>query len=693
MSNTFIPDTKGFVSATKVQSFTSPQQAQVRENIGVAVPVAFSEFLTAPSLDYVNIESGTYTVPNNTTVDTELRGVSRQWIGGLFVRDDSATVNGGTVIQNNAGHRYVRQWDQVNIVPEFFRVGSNGYRNDVDVINAAALSLTNGGVIQLQYGKTYWGKQVEIPVNCTLTGGIIKRIQLASSVLTVQANAGATNITVANASAFRVGMNVQIANVLGYSNTASNDSSHYLVSAVSGNVVTLYVPTAVTMPIGAVLFEHSFQLACSTPAPTNTFSRIVIDGVYFDGNLSQNAHTESWTLNNGLYFGGSYLDVKICNCRFYDMPSECITVTGHAWIEKNLFKNIKGSCVHGSAANVEGGQGVWIVDNKAENVCQSTAAINGHGPFFGFYTQSNATSDVTIKNNKIYDLNNGYIVSHLMPGLRIEGNTVVDGEGVHADIFASTVRDAANIINNTFDNLKFCTFGGTGDVELNFGFNFCNNICTNLIMTAVGNRFASISNNEFRYDSNVHAPLSDSTALYLGGSFEFLGNTVVNLSPSNANFQRGLLLQAYTGLIPEMNVSDNVFRGWRTAIQTNQNQPTEQWYSSFTCDNNTINIPTLSGTRRGINSFITGAMITNNKIHAESASGAVGIFSQGSNTDAMPTAYAGCIKNNIVTNCQFWVSTTWYAHTIEGNNYTGTTNHLSSGVRQNVGVNFPIVAS
>jgi hypothetical protein len=695
MSNTFIPDTKGFVSATKVQSFTSPQQAQVRENIGVAVPVAFSEFLTAPSLDYVNIESGTYTVPNNTTVDTELRGVSRQWIGGLFVRDDSATVNGGTVIQNNAGHRYVRQWDQVNIVPEFFRVGTNGLRNDTDAINAAASQLPSGGTIRLQNKKTYFGKQVTVNPGTKLTGGIIKRIQLAQTTLAAQANAGATTITVTSSAAFRIGMEIQIATGLGSQDTATRDSGWFTISSISGNTITLSRATLYTMASGASVFEICLQFACSETSTAVNDTDVICENVTFDGNNTQNNETHSWTLNNCAIVSGYLQGMVFNSCKFIDMPSDVVTVAGKAWFNDCEWRDVYGACVHGSSSTDEGSEGIWINACIAENVCISSAEENGHGPYAGFYTQSARTRDIRIHDCRLTDLNFGYVFSNQHPGMYLTNSRVENARGIVKDIFRTTVQEAPKIIGNTFIEAGNIATGGVGDVHLNTGLVIANNSFINTAIRCLGNKGAVIAKNTFRWTSNYQSRLDNEEidsidanyGVLLSGEVQFEGNVLINESPTSASLTHGIFVLAYDSFAPRFNADNNRIEGFSVGIETSQGSNTEPSPTAFAMRGNIILIPTMTGTRRGILSRISGGQIIGNTVVASSSANAIGIYAQGvDDTDVL----AGPVMGNTVLGCATWLQTGFLDNIITNNVYEGVYDHISSSTLQRIGANTKI---
>lgn len=660
----------------------------------------YTEFLTNASANVVTIQSGTYTVPNDVTVDSELRGATREWVGGVFVRDDSATFDGGVVISNNAGHKYVRQWDGVNIVPEFYRIGLNFIRNDVDAINRAGANLTSGGTISLKTGKTYWGKTVSMPFNTRLVGGTIKRIELPSSLLTVQANAGATSVTVADGSIFSGGMLVHIADGVGFSDLAG--ASAFQVVSVSGNVVTLNTPITHTMPVGSVLFHTVFQLG-ATSISQATDANITIENVVFDGNRTQNPHTQAWTLNGCIYLGGYHNNVRINNCTFRDIPGDAITVAGKAWVTNCAFHDIYGACVHGSAANSAAAKGVVIENCHFNNVCLSTAAEHGHGPAVGVYLQSNLTRDVQFLNCRIEGIG-GNVVNYMSEGLVIQGCYIKDANGIFGEVSSAAPRQAPRIIGNAFVNVGNLYAGGfVGSEHLLDGIVISGNYFKNSAIRVGASRHSTITNNAFEFDSTYQTrfaagdiqDLGFNAAVVLGGEVTFTGNRLINSAPASASLQRGVYMMGFDTPSTSYTLSGNTVQGFLVAIENALNTGTEvtPWKNVCTIVGNSITLPDVAGTRRGILSYASGVTIANNSIHSLRTLAAEGIYASGANNDITSGAIGCKVLNNIVTGCQFWLVTEWYCNVIDGNTFEGSVSHQNSSTRQTIGINTELTTS
>jgi hypothetical protein len=658
---------------------------------------SFSAFLAGPSADVVSLRDEVYTVPDDTTVDAELRGETRQFVGGLFVRDDTATVDNGIVIQNTAGAKYVRQWDGVNIVPEFFRIGRGSLRNDTDAITAAATKLTKGGTLRLQNKKTYWGKLITVPPGTKMIGGTIKRIQLAQTTLAAQANAGATTITVADASTFRVGMTIQIATGLGYQDTSTRDSAGFIVNNINGNVITLSRATLYTMTSGASVFEYCLQFACSETTPSLNDADVLCEHVTFDGNNTQNNATHSWTLNNCAMVSGYLQSIRFNKCRFIDMPSDVVTVAGKAWFTECEWRDVYGACVHGSSGTDAGAEGVWIENCVANNVCISSATENGHGTYVGFYTQSARTRDIRVQNCRLTDLNLGYVFSHQHPGMYLTDSRVENARGIFADISRTEPDEAPKIIGNNFINAGNIITGGVGDIHLNTGLVISNNSFLNTSIRCVGNKDAVITANSFRwtsdYQTRVNAGEIDSIGanygVLLSGEVQFSDNALVNEAPNSSALTHGVFVLAYTGFQPKFNADNNRIEGFSIGIETSQGLVTAPTPTAFAMRGNLIVIPTMSGTRRGILSRISGAQIVGNTVIATSAADAIGIYAQGVDTITNPALVAGPVIGNTVLGCATWCQTAWFDNIITNNVYEGVYNNISSPL-QRIGANTKI---
>ena len=475
LSSFFIPKTDREIAAGTVLANPSGVLANpvgvdaedMRDLISAVGYNTYSEFLSTTST-VIEISSGTYTVPSDSTVIADVRGLTRHWVGGVFVKDNTATVDGGCVIANTAGDKYVRQWDKTNAVPEFYRLGVDSIASDTDAISRALSQLNNGGTVHLQREKTYIGETVAIGKGCTITGGTIKRAQLVRTTLAANASVSNTSITVTSATGFRIGMSIQIANGTTYADLATNDSTNFSITNIVGNVITLNQAIQVGKSSGASVFQIADQLNYSGAINANIDCNVYLDNVTFDGNESQNAISRAWTVNNLGVFSSRLQNFRVNGCLIINQPSECFTVATRAWFTDCYFNNVWGSCIHGSAANLADYEpgGVWINSCYFENVCRSTAAENGHSTELGVYTQSQNTQHVGFDDCVLEDTNNGYIVSAVSNLLSILRCRAKDCKGIAFDANRTTAIDGPIVVDNQFQDCGNLTIGGAGDVPI-----------------------------------------------------------------------------------------------------------------------------------------------------------------------------------------------------------------------------------
>lgn len=683
-----------FTVHTVAQTLTTEQKTQARDNIDAVGYKTYSEFLNS-SGDVVSILSGIYTVPNDSTVISAVRGLTRQWVGGVFIKDNTATVDGGCVIANAAGDKYVRQWDKINAVPEFYRLGINDIASDTDAISRAISQLGNGGTVHLQREKTYIGETVGIGKGCRLVGGTIKRAQLVRTTLAANASIGATSVTVTSSTGFRVGMFVQIASGTAYADLATSDSTNFSITNIVGNVITLSQAVQVAKSSGASFFQIADQLNYSGAINANVDCNVYLDGVTFDGNESQNAISHSWTVNNLGVFSSRLQNFRVNSCLITNQPSECFTIATRAWFTDCYFNNVWGSCIHGSASNLADYEpgGVWINNCYFENVCRSTAAENGHSTELGVYAQSQNTQHVGFDDCVLEDTNNGYIVSAVSNLLSITRCRAKDCKGIAFDANRTTAIEGPIVIDNQFQDCGNLTIGGAGDVPTNIGVRITGNVFVNTAIRAVGLVESLIGHNTFRFnstyqtnrDSGYWHNLGLATALMVGYECDVIDNSIENESTASASLEFGVYLYGFAANPLASRCDENRIVGFKTSIKTLDNTPSSPWRNSIS--RNQITIPVIAGNRFGIECTLSGTEITDNQIYSASSASVVGIRAVGVDTDTTPTLIAGQIKNNKVVGCTIWLRTSWFDNIIDGNVYDGAYDWLSGATRQRLGVN------
>ena len=692
-----IPIAAGTVLANPTGSLANPvgvDAAGMRTLLSAVGYSTYSEFLSTTST-VIEISSGTYTVPSDSTVIADVRGLTRHWVGGVFVKDNTATIDGGCVIANTAGDKYVRQWDKTNAVPEFYRLGVDSIASDTDAISRALSQLNNGGTVHLQREKIYIGETVAIGKGCTITGGTIKRAQLVRTTLAANASVAATSITVTSATGFRVGMYIQIASGTAYADLATNDSTNFSITNIVGNVITLNQAVQVAKSSGASVFQIADQLNYSGAINANIDCNVYLDNVTFDGNESQNAISRAWTVNNLGVFSSRLQNFRVNGCLITNQPSECFTIATRAWFTDCYFNNVWGSCIHGSADNAADYEpgGIWINSCYFENVCRSTAAENGHSTELGVYTQSQNTQHVGFDDCVLEDTNNGYIVSAVSNLLSILRCRAKDCKGIAFDANRTTAIEGPIVVDNQFQDCGNLTIGGAGDVPTNIGVRITGNVFVNTAIRAVGLVDSLIGHNTFRFNSTYQTnrtsgywhSLGVDTALLVGYECDVIDNSIENESTASASLEFGVYLYGFAANPLALRCDENRIVGFKTSVKTLDNTPISPWRNSIS--RNQITIPVIAGNRFGIECTLSGTEITDNQIYSASSASVVGIRAVGVDTDTTPTLIAGQIKNNKVVGCVTWLRTSWFDSIIDGNIYDGAYDWLSGSTRQRHGIN------
>jgi hypothetical protein len=385
------------------------------------------------------------------------------------------------------------------------------------------------------------------------------------------------------------------------------------------------------------------------------------------------------------------------------MPSDVITVAGKAWVINCIFKDIYGACVHGSATNTASAKGVVIENCQFDNVCLSTPTQHGHGPSVGVYLQSNLTRDIQMLNCRIEN-NSGYVVNYLSEGLVLQGNYVKTSKGIFAENVSSTPRAAPRVIGNAFIDAGNLWAGGfTGNEHLHNGIVISGNYFKNSAIRVTDTRHATITNNSFEFDSSYQTRFSAgeiqdlqfNSAVVLGGEVTFTGNRLINASASSASLQRGVYMMGFDAPATSYMIASNTVQGFNVGIENAVNTGTEvtPWGNVCSIIGNSITLPDVAGTRRGVYSLASGVTISGNTIHSLRTLAAQGIYASGANNDTTSGAIGCKVLNNIVTGCQYWLVTEWYCNVIDGNTFEGTYLHQDSSTRQTFGINTSLTTS
>lgn len=240
--------------------------------------------------------------------------------------------------------------------------------DDTASINAAMTAAGVGGTIALMPGVTYEISAELLPLarqKIFGNGAVIKkRAQIVTTTTTaITANATLV-ITLTDASALRVGMQVAFAQqgvartALNYGTTLSRTRK---ITAISGNTITLDGAPDISSASGATCF-----LAFASCNPL--VSDVSVVDVTFDGNRANWSYCR-WEVIAEALTGSLTVNVIYDRCRFQEFPGEGVTLYGNAPIvDKCYFKSGSGNGVHFS-----GCIGARVTSNQFEDLNLDTS--------------------------------------------------------------------------------------------------------------------------------------------------------------------------------------------------------------------------------------------------------------------------------------------------------------------------------
>lgn len=654
--------------------------------------------------DIVNVQDFTYEGPDGEEYTT---------LGGVFKRVTTGTENGGTLLVATNGDKWERDWDKIHVQSEWWEVGGRDYKgevftnkntqsalfsgfpkgiyNETDRINSALEVGGNGAVVEFYKDKIYTtDARLEVKVGQTINGNncTLKRISTPTSLVTANALAGATTVTVADASNFRVGQVIMFtipsapnAGVAFSENVGIIDL--HRISNITGNVITFTNGLAANVNIG---YRAIITFSIIQASHGDNEELFTVQGVNFDGNKVGNPYCFDWRYGFSLYLSSYSYQSRVVNCSFKNTPAE--NITGSACqIINCTYSELNGSFLHISAnVNREAITSVSYCSGKGSN--RATNAIMNHSE--ALITSSANSTNVRVDNCNFEDGDEMVLASDANDDFDwiVSNNQFKNFKYV---IVASSGGGTPSIKkirinNNTIDNCGVIViqanspsslYKGTGISEVHIN----NNTITNcrLQFNHVGK--TDILNNKFYWDNAATTKYDYSTNVLNGQNgfnqfihfdrLHIIGNVFEYPNTYNAATQYGLLLQhnnvvrkTSAGVDTEylysqdVKVNNNTFAGFKYAITTigstvpqflNLAKQAVGWEYK----NNVIYMPRSTGANNGTGIVVDPGVVcegntiyTNSTIPCYSGIIACGVSSTGNAHNRLLGAI--CINNKVM---------------------------------------------
>lgn len=451
--------------------------------------------------------------------------VTDQEIGGIFYATNvSQTENHGTILRStfNTNYYWIRSYDGRTVHPEWWPTGGTGNNSPGDVvvnggdqIMEAAQAGGDYCVVVLKPNKTYEiSKVMEVPIGTEIVGNgaIIKRADDDPTTLTVNYTAGQTTITVADASAYRIGEDLWVGDTsltnggIGFGEDITGIGTIRLtITNIVGNVITINNASSATQSVTAA--NSTVRRVCKLFSYPSIFGDFKWSNFTIDGN-SANCAVRSWKKNDTIAHtlnGGGY--PTFSNLRFKNLPSENITICS-AVIDNCWFENLQGSMCHFSNGIDTYLNPVIITNCYAKNVNLGTDAIMGHSE--GAITMSAFPINITMKGCHMEDGSES-----VFGGIGADNlNIFISGcsfKNFYSFVGGGSQRNNAPI-SGQIDNIHIsdCLFDNCGDLiftagviaqgEMVSNFMFNHNTVYNGRVFVSGLGMAQIHKNNFIYD-------------------------------------------------------------------------------------------------------------------------------------------------------------------------------------------------
>lgn len=268
--------------------------------------------------------------------------------------------------------------------PAYGAVG-DGTTDDTLAIRAAITAAGTNGTLVFKPGKTYLLSGNLTPLQGQTWWGygatLKRRAAISSATSTnIATGAGSTAITVADASSFRVGMDVTVYN------GASYDPTNHRILTIVGNIVTVGTAFTVAFASGGTLITATTQISASAVAD------VTILGFEIDGNQTNNSALQKWDVSAEIYLSSDRGVVR--DCYVHDAQSEGIEVGGVSVLVENCYVlNCQGNGIHLTGSTHGKVRGCYVKN------CNLAGTGPGHAD--GCIVASNSVADTVITGNYV----------------------------------------------------------------------------------------------------------------------------------------------------------------------------------------------------------------------------------------------------------------------------------------------------
>lgn len=524
----------------------------------------------------------------------------------------------------------------------------DGITDDTLAIRDAITAAGVNGTVLFPPGKTFvLSGAIEPLAGQTIIGygAILKRCAAISTTTSSSITTSGTQaITVADASAFRVGMDVTA-----YTGSSPNwtfDPHNHRILSIAGNVITVGTLFTQGFASGATLITAFDQISAQG------VNDIAILGIECDGNKSNNSAFFTWQNHTEIHLYGDRTTVR--DCYLHDCAKEGLEGGGanSVW-DNNVVRDCNGNGMHLSSSS-----GAKVIHNYVKN-CNLSVQTGGHDD--GCIIASNTVGDTYVAGNYCEGgiAGIGSWDTDDDSSLICTGNTI---RGCTGAAFEGTLPAANKTGKIVFaDNLIYAS----GKIALD---------CANTTLLTTQGAYRAIVANNYLEDTTI-------TVSNSGNDIQIRGNTIVNAGTTalliyaarsaNVAIQANTLIGGGYGIYidgtttRDVLITDNSVKNQQTTgirfnaapagncmvsnnlvVQESSQTPSSSYAgivpaNGVTVINNTIDIGTNTTGQYGIlcpngGVGVPGAVVANN------------IVRSGTNVPSIRTA--GGSQNNIIVN-------------------------------------------